>query len=122
MSADLATKLAEYGIDYTDAMDRMGGNGDLYKKLALKYLDDGNYEALVAAMDVADYDDAYKAAHSLKGVAGNLSFNKLFELASTVSGALFQGEYQAVEPLMPALKEANEKVIEGLTKWSDEAL
>lgn len=122
MSADLSMKLAAYGIDYTDAMERMGDNGDLYKRLAMKYLDDGNYVELVAAMDVANYDDAYKAAHALKGVAGNLSFDKLFELAGTVSGALYQGEYQAAQPLMPAIKDAHEKVVEGLTKWNDGAL
>lgn len=119
MSADLAAELAQYGIDYADAMDRMGGNEDLYKKLALKYLDDSNYVDLVAAMEMANYDDAYKAAHSLKGVAGNLSFNKLYELAGTASGALHQGEYEAVTPLMPSIKEAHEKVIDGLVKWQD---
>lgn len=122
MSADLAMKLAVYGIDYNDAMERMGGNLDLYEKLAMKYLDDSNYASLVAAMDAADYDEAYKAAHSLKGVAGNLSFNKLYELAGTASGALYQGEYQAVTPLMPAIKNAHENVVEGLTKWGDGSL
>lgn len=122
MSADLSMELAAYGIDYADAMERMGGNGDLYKRLAMKYLDDSNYADLVAAMDAADYDAAYKAAHSLKGVAGNLSFDKLFELAGTASGALYQGEYQAVEPLMAPIKDAHEKVVEGLTKWSGGAL
>lgn len=122
MSADLTMELAKYGIDYADAMERMGGNADLYKKLAMKYLNDTNYAEFVAAMEMANYDEAYKAAHSLKGVSGNLSFDKLFNLVSTASGALYQGEYQAVEPLMPAIKEANDKVIEGLTKWSDGAL
>ena len=47
MAEDMNTKLAPYGIDYLDAMDRMDNDGDLYKMLALKYLDKSKYTDLV---------------------------------------------------------------------------
>lgn len=122
MADDLNTKLASYGIDYEDAMDRMDNDGDLYKTLALKYLDNAKYADLVAALEVKDFDEAYKAAHSIKGVAGNLSFARLFDVSSAMSEALFQGEYQAAEGMLGDLKAANEKVIEGLVAWSDGTL
>ncbi len=117
--ADLTTELEAYGIDYTDAIDRFGGSADFYEKLALRYLDDSNYVNLVAAMEAEDYDAAYKAAHSLKGVSGNLSFARLFKVAAAASDALYQGEPQAAATLMPELKEAHEQVLAGLTKWQN---
>ncbi len=119
MDEKLATALAAYGIDTTDAMDRMDDDADLYKKLALKYLNNTNFVDLTAAMEVKDYDTAYNAAHTLKGVAGNLSFTKLYHIASSVCEALRQGESQAAETMMPDLKAAHEKVVEGLEKWQD---
>ena len=122
MAEDMNTKLAPYGIDYLDAMDRMDNDGDLYKMLALKYLDNSKYTDLVAALEVEDFDEAYNDAHSLKGVAGNLSFSKLFDVAASMSEALFQGEYQAAEKMLPDLSDANDKVIEGLNAWKDGSL
>ncbi len=122
MSETIAQKLAAYGIDYMDAMDRMDDNAELYKKLALKYLNDQNYANLVAALEVKDFDGAYKAAHALKGVSGNLSFTDLFKAAASASDALFQGEYQAAEGFLPIISAANDKVITGLTAWEDGTL
>ena len=117
--SDLTTELSKYGIDYADALDRVDGDGDFYKTLAMKYLENDNYNNLVSAMDVKDFDEAYKAAHALKGISGNLSFNDLFTSSAEVSDALFQGEYQAAEKLLPQVTADNKKVLEGLEKWQN---
>ena len=114
MTENIADKLAPYGIDWADAEDRFDGNVDLYKRMALKYENDSHLVALEAAMDVKDYDEAHKQAHALKGVAGNLSFAKLFEIAAVISDALKEGEPQAAAERMGALAEAHVKVLEGL--------
>lgn len=113
--ADLAEQLGQYGIDYADAMDRFDGNMALYKRLALKYESDDYFVGLRAAMEMNDYDEGYKYAHALKGVAGNLSFRKLYDQAAIISDALKQGEIFAAQEHMEALEAANKKVIEGLT-------
>lgn len=120
--ADLTTELSAYGIDYADALDRVGGSVDFYKKLAFKYLDDSHYADLVAAMEVQDFDEGYKAAHALKGVSGNLSLANLYKASAKVSEALYQGEYQAAEAMMPEVTAAHEKAVEGLTAWQNGTL
>ncbi len=120
--ADLTTALAPYGIDYDEAMERMGGSIDFFKQLAMKYLNDTHYVDLVAAMEAKDYSEADEAAHTLKGVSGNLSMTTLYKAATAVSDALFQGEYQAAEALMPQVKAAHEKAVEGLEKWQNDEL
>lgn len=117
--ADLASELSKYGIDYADAIDRFDGDGDFYKTLALKYLENDQFVNLVAAMEVKDFNEGYEAAHTLKGVSGNLSFAELYKASAAVSEALNQGEYQAAESLMPEVKSAHEKVIQGLVAWQD---
>lgn len=114
MSADLTTALAPYGIDYDDALDRFGGNAALYRKLALKYLDNAHYAALIAAMEAGDFDEAYSQAHSLKGVAGNLSLRDLYLAAGTVSDALRNGETTRAEAHLPAVEQAHKRALKGL--------
>lgn len=122
MTAALADKLAPYGIDYVDAMDRFGDNAELYERLAPKYLSDEHLVALEAAMETKDYSEGYSQAHALKGVAGNLSFKDLFQCAALVSDALYAGEYEAAIEHMPEVKRTHELVIEGLTAWQDGTL
>lgn len=122
MSTSPTKVLAEYGIDYADAMDRFDGNLGLYQRLALKYLDDDHCNALVAAMDVKDYSTAYEQAHALKGLAGNLSFNILFKEASRISKELFEGESAAAASHLDGLMMAHERVLEGLNAIRDEGL
>ena len=114
MAEDLARALLPYGIDYDDALYRFGGNAALYRKLALKYLADEHYIALTAALETGDYDEAYAQAHSLKGVAGNLSLRELYLAAGTVSDALRLGETTRAESHMPAVDQAHKRTLEGL--------
>lgn len=73
MTNDQTAMLARYGIDYAEAMERFCGNESLFARIAVKYLDDPHVDALEAAMASGDAAAAEREAHSLKGVAGNLS-------------------------------------------------
>lgn len=88
MTNDQMAYLQRYGIDYAEAMDRFGGNEDLFVRLATKYLNDPHFHALEAAMAEGDAAAGEREAHSLKGVAGNLSFTQLYDLATRITDAL----------------------------------
>lgn len=119
MTTSLADKLAPYGIDYVDAMDRFGDNAELYERLALKYLNDSHLVGLQAAIEAHDFSDGYSEAHALKGVAGNLSFKDLFQTAALVSDALYAGESDAAIDYLPQVEEAHKLVIQGLEAWQN---
>lgn len=116
-STELGETLAAYGIDHADAMQRMLNNNALFKQLAQHYLDDKNYESLVRDMQVADYETAYTHAHTLKGVAGNLSFRRLHELAAQICSALGEADAETAQSLMAPLGEAHTNVCAGLDYW-----
>lgn len=104
MMADYEDELLQGGIDYADAMDRFGGNAELFERLALKFLDDPHFEALERSLSEGNVETAYHEAHSLKGVAGNLSFKDLYEAASRLSEALKSGDLSAAQDLIPSTR------------------
>lgn len=116
-STEMADALAAYSINYTDAMARMLNNGALFKQLAMHYLDDANYAALAADMEAGEYESAYNHAHTLKGVAGNLSFSTLHGLAAQLCDALSADDVETAATLMEPVKEAHERVRAGLEFW-----
>jgi HPt (histidine-containing phosphotransfer) domain-containing protein len=66
-------------IDIPDGIKRVMDNKKLYIKLLTKFRDDTNLAALEAAIAAGEMEKAQTAAHTLKGVAANLSLLELFK-------------------------------------------
>lgn len=115
MTNEMNAKLAQYGIDYAEAMERFGGNEALFVRLASKYANDPHFDRLEAAMASGDTAAAEREAHSLKGVAGNLSFVRLYDLAARITDALRADDLDSARALMSELRESHEAVVEALT-------
>ena len=64
---------AALGGDYADVSARLHSDR-LVQKFLLKYLDDPSFQQLCTAMEAKDYEQAFRAAHTIKGVCQNLSF------------------------------------------------
>ena len=114
MTNELNAKLAQYGIDYAEAMERFGGNEALFVRLASKYANDPHFDRLETAMASGDTAAAEREAHSLKGVAGNLSFVRLYDLAARITDALRADDLDSARALMPDLRESHVAVLEAL--------
>lgn len=67
---------AAFGGSYADVKSRLMKD-DLIKRLVIKFLADTSYERLAAAMEQKNYEEAFRAVHTLKGVSQNLSFDSL---------------------------------------------
>ena len=89
------------GIDYEQGVNRFMGNKDLYEKYAFKFLDDQTFEALKTALQAKDVEQAFANAHTLKGVAGNLSFNQFLSKIIPVVEALRSKDLPLAEQLFP---------------------
>lgn len=114
MTSEQTEMLAQHGIDYAEAMERFCGNECLFVRLAVKYADDPHFLALEAAMADDDAAAAEREAHSLKGIAGNLSFVRLYDLAARITDALRADDFEQARALMPALRESHDAVLEAL--------
>ena len=65
-------------INEEEGKKRVMNNGKLYAKLLTKFKDDKNLNDLAAFAEAQDWDKAQRAAHTLKGIAANLSLTELF--------------------------------------------
>ncbi len=83
----------------------------LFERLALKFLDDRHVEALQRALEKGDVQAAYREAHGLKGVAGNLSFAELYRVSSALSDALAVGDLASAVRMAPLLVQAHKEVL-----------
>lgn len=71
---------------YDDALRRMM-NDALIVRMITKFMNDNSVNSLVSLYENKDYRALFAAAHTLKGVAGNLSLTPLFEIACTITEA-----------------------------------
>lgn len=55
------------GGDYDEVMGRLRSE-KLVQKFVLKFLQDGSYDLLVTSMAEGNYEEAFRAAHTIKGI------------------------------------------------------
>lgn len=80
--------LKQFGADTDDGLSRCMGNEAFYFKLIGKVIDDSNFKILEDAVAAKDLDKAFEAAHSLKGVLGNLALTPIYEPVCEVTELL----------------------------------
>lgn len=90
--------------DYDDVVSRLGSESTT-EKFVNKFLNDKTYEILKQAVSVGDIHESFRAAHTLKGVAANLSFTELYDNVSKLT-----------EQLRPLTEPADEKLLDGVVR------
>lgn len=105
-------KLLDAGVNIETAMERFMNNEQLLERFLKKFPQDTNYKELLAAVEEKRYEDAFKAAHTLKGVCGNLSLDSLYENVCTVVELLRSGKGEEMDSELPKVKAEYERVVE----------
>ncbi len=94
---------AALGGSYEDVTARLQGER-LVRKFVLKFLDDKSYQLLCASMEEKTYDEAFRAAHTIKGMCQNLSFSRLQDSSSALCEALRHGWTPEADGLLEQVK------------------
>ena len=92
---------AKIGGNSADVLRRLPSEA-MVRKFVGKYPSDTSWDSLESAMDSQDWEAAFRAAHTLKGVAQNLGFQRLY-LSSTALTEALRGPRPLTDP---ALREA----------------
>lgn len=100
------------GADYDDVMARLRKD-DRVQKFLLKVLDDKSYTLLIDSVEERNIPEAFRAAHTLKGVCQNLSLTKLYKSASVLSDVLRDREdyREDIEPALAQVKQDYDEMI-----------
>ena len=92
------------GGDYDDVVRRLMGE-ELVRKFLLKFLDDKSYADLERTLSEGDYKEAFRAAHTLKGVCLNLGFTELYKVSAELTEVLRGRETAGSDELYAQVKE-----------------
>lgn len=95
---------AALGGDYSEVLSRLRSEG-LVQKFVLKFLTDPSYDLLQAALAAEDWPEAFRGAHTLKGVCQNLSFTTLYGSSSQLCETLRGGYRPEALPLAQQVKQ-----------------
>ena len=101
---------AAIGGGYNAIMRRLPSPDEVLRFVNL-FLKDNNFNELKAALDDDNAENAFKAAHNLKGVSANLAFKELTASASDMTEALRNGDIDAAKRILPDIEEDYELII-----------
>ena len=110
-----------YGADYNSTMARFMGKEAMYLKFLDMLFKDDNLEKLGTALEQQDYEAAFAAAHTLKGVVGNMGLTPLFNAVCAIVESLRKREvpedynvlYQLIQTGFLQADEFRKKLKEG---------
>ena len=101
--------LKAFGANTDEGVARCAGKPDFYLRLVNRVPGDANFEKLADAIARNDLDAAFDAAHSLKGVVGNLSLTPIFTPVSEITESLRARKEMDYSPLLSEI----------LAKWEE---
>lgn len=112
---------AAMGGDYDAVIGRLRSEERVVKFLGL-FRADESFRDLTAAMDADDWATAFRAAHSLKGVALNLALTALAQSSSELTECLRPGvPAQDPVPLYAAVRADYEKTTAAIAAMQGQA-
>lgn len=76
--------------NYDEALSRLMSDR-LVSKFVLKFLDDGSYALLEQSLKDGNMEEAFRAAHTIKGMCLNLAFTRLGKSSSALTEELRAG-------------------------------
>lgn len=92
------------GGNYADASSRLI-NESMVTRFVKKFPSDPSMHELLEAVAAGDIQTSFRAAHTLKGVCGNLAFTRLFQAAWNLTEQLRPLDMPADPVLLEQLKE-----------------
>lgn len=106
-------------IDIPSAKERFMGNEAMYKKFLYQLPEKNMLGELDEKLAASDAQEAFKVAHTLKGLAGNLSLNHLMEVIGDVVEPLRGGDFPSKEAL-DTLKEVYEQAVAAIDEVKEQ--
>lgn len=107
-----------FGGDFDAVLGRLRSE-PMITKFIFKFLDDASFSMLCKAMADQNTEEAFRAAHTLKGVCQNLSFALLYHSAELITEALRLGDYEKAAGLLETVSGDYEKTVNAIKKYKD---
>lgn len=106
------------GGNYDSIADRLRTE-ERIRKFVLLFLHDNSFQTLTQALEQGETEEAFRAAHTLKGVCMNLSFDALFHLSSEMTEYLRNQELTNAFQALPELISCYEKHVSAISAYAN---
>ena len=107
-------ELSVSGINVNEGIGRFGGVASLYEKYLIKFPADKNFEKMCEALTARDVKTAFSYAHALKGLAGNLSLQSLYDSVYPLVEKLRGESLEGCEELLLPVTESYKKTVNAI--------
>ena len=104
--------------NYDDAIGRLRSER-LVQKFVLKFLDDKSYDLLISSLEQGNSEEAFRAAHTIKGMCQNLGFNTLLASSAELTEALRSGLTPEAGPLCERVKEDYGRTVTAIRSFQE---
>lgn len=102
--------------DYEGTMGRMPSER-LIQKYVLKFPADPSFENLKKAIEGREEEEAFRAAHTIKGICANLGLSKLLKSSSSLTDALRSGWSSEAESLFDQVESDYRQTVEAIGQF-----
>lgn len=103
----------QMGADYDNVLSRLGSDA-MVERFALKFLQEKTFDNLKVAIEKKDAEEAFRAAHTLKGICLNLGFDNLFTVSSELTEKLRPRTLEGSEELLQKVQEQYDITVQAL--------
>ena len=107
------------GGDHADAIARLRSEG-FVQKYVLRFLEDKSFGLLCTALEAGDVQEAFRAAHTIKGMCQNLSFTTLADSSSAMTEALRGGDLEGGKALLDTVRQDYERTTDAIRAFQAE--
>lgn len=114
MDSQIKAGLMAAGVDVDEALERFMGSEAMLSRFLKKFPADQGFATLTAALEAGDHEGAVNAAHTLKGLCGNLSIKPLFTGFDRQVALMRAGDWDAAAAMVPQLTEDYNRALEAI--------
>lgn len=107
--------LKEQGVDLDKVMKRFLGKEELYLRFLKRFPEDGNFQRMQEQFQQGNLEEAFKAAHTLKGLAANLGLDSIIKSVYPITEKLRAGLADGVTELMEEAGKEYQQIMEILS-------
>lgn len=112
------------GVDVDAALARFGGDWQNYAKLSSEFVDEFGQiaDGFEMLMEAGQFEESARLSHRMKGVSGNLGFDRLSELGQEMEIASKSQNTEEVRLLISALGDAMSEVMASINLIQEKAM
>lgn len=114
---ELFEELKKLGVDVDDALKRLSGKEDLYKRLLGLYVKTIEEQYVSPDFSAADYQQEIAKAHSIKGTSGNISVTPMYQAYSKIVELLRADDPEGARTVLQDILPLQNEIVACIRKY-----